>query len=81
MFQLFSLQEFPPKSKLDPKVYGSQDSTITKEQIEDKLDGLTVDQVTNETICFSRQTCDLHGASSRVAYAIQQLIQFMYKNS
>ncbi|KAK4283368.1 hypothetical protein QN277_000323 [Acacia crassicarpa] len=39
------LQEFPPTSKLDPKVYGEQSSTITKEQLEINLDGLTVDEV------------------------------------
>lgn len=42
---LYSLQEFPPKSKLDPKLYGNQTSTITREQVENKLDGLTIDEV------------------------------------
>lgn len=39
------LQEFPPASKLDGKVYGNQTSTIRKEHIESNMDGLTVDEV------------------------------------
>ncbi|KAL2490537.1 Linoleate 9S-lipoxygenase 1 [Abeliophyllum distichum] len=38
------LQEFPPTSKLDPNLYGEQTSTITKGHIENKLDGLTIDE-------------------------------------
>ncbi|CAI9102206.1 OLC1v1000442C5 [Oldenlandia corymbosa var. corymbosa] len=38
------LQEFPPRSKLNPEIYGKQDSTITREQVENMLDGLTVDK-------------------------------------
>ncbi|KAK4850851.1 hypothetical protein QYF36_010312 [Acer negundo] len=34
--------EFPPASKLDSKLYGDQNSTITAKHIESNLDGLTV---------------------------------------
>ncbi|KAJ1380913.1 PLAT/LH2 domain [Sesbania bispinosa] len=46
------LQEFPPASKLDPKVYGDQTSTIRKEQIECNLDGLTVDEAIRQKKLF-----------------------------
>ena len=39
------LQEFPPTSKLDPEVYGDQNSTIAKEHIENNIDGLTIEEV------------------------------------
>uniref|UniRef100_A0A803KP59 Lipoxygenase n=2 Tax=Chenopodium quinoa TaxID=63459 RepID=A0A803KP59_CHEQI len=38
------LEEFPPVSKLDAKRYGNQNSSITKESIEENLDGLSVEE-------------------------------------
>ncbi|WMV11972.1 hypothetical protein MTR67_005357 [Solanum verrucosum] len=38
------LKEFPPTSKLDPKVYGDQTSNITREHIQNQLDGLTIEE-------------------------------------
>ncbi|KAE8728141.1 Linoleate 9S-lipoxygenase A [Hibiscus syriacus] len=38
------LEEFPSTSKLDPKEYGNQKSTITREHIESNMDGLTVEE-------------------------------------
>lgn len=46
------LQEFPPTSKLDPKVYGNQNSAIREEHIENNLNGQTVDQVLNTLHMF-----------------------------
>ncbi|QHN92991.1 Linoleate 9S-lipoxygenase [Arachis hypogaea] len=39
-----SLEEFPPGSKLDSKVYGDHTSTMKKEHLEPNLGGLTVEQ-------------------------------------
>ncbi|KAL8497861.1 hypothetical protein ACS0TY_021273 [Phlomoides rotata] len=36
------LQEFPPTSKLDPKLYGNQSCTISEEHIINSLEGLTI---------------------------------------
>ncbi|CAI0460073.1 unnamed protein product [Linum tenue] len=36
------LREFPPRSKLDSKIYGNQDSSISEEHIRHHLNGLTV---------------------------------------
>ncbi|CAI8607972.1 unnamed protein product [Vicia faba] len=37
------LQNFPPKSTLDSKLYGDNTSTITKEHLEPNMDGVTVE--------------------------------------
>ncbi|EEF49838.1 probable linoleate 9S-lipoxygenase 5 [Ricinus communis] len=38
------LQEFPPKSNLDSKRYGDQNSSVTEEHIKHNLDGLTIQE-------------------------------------
>ncbi|KAI0524986.1 hypothetical protein KFK09_004376 [Dendrobium nobile] len=40
MIQL--LKEFPPKSSLDPSLYGNQNSTFKEQDIQDNLDGYSV---------------------------------------
>ncbi|KAI8561382.1 hypothetical protein RHMOL_Rhmol04G0334700 [Rhododendron molle] len=46
------LQEFPPASKLDPEVYGNQTSSITREQIEKNMNGLTVNEAIENNRMF-----------------------------
>ncbi|XP_078168945.1 putative linoleate 9S-lipoxygenase 4 isoform X1 [Carex rostrata] len=46
------LKEFPPTSKLDPRIYGNQSSTIKEEHILKNLEGLTVDKALDEKRLF-----------------------------
>ncbi|KAK8684827.1 hypothetical protein V6N13_040843 [Hibiscus sabdariffa] len=46
------LEEFPPVSKLDPKEYGHQKSTITREHIECNMNGLTVEEALKQNKLF-----------------------------
>ncbi|XVE89673.1 hypothetical protein DITRI_Ditri20bG0014800 [Diplodiscus trichospermus] len=46
------LEEFPPVSKLDPEIYGNQNSLIRKEHIEKNLDGYTVEQALMDNKLF-----------------------------
>ena len=39
------LTAFPPVSKLDPEIYGPQESALKEEHIVDQLNGMTVQQV------------------------------------
>ncbi|KAA8536874.1 hypothetical protein F0562_029352 [Nyssa sinensis] len=46
------LKEFPPKSKLDPEIYGKQISSITEEHINNNLEGLTIDEAIKNNTLF-----------------------------
>ncbi|GMI96000.1 Arabidopsis thaliana lipoxygenase 5 [Hibiscus trionum] len=46
------LKEFPPVSKLDPKEFGHQKSTITREHIECNMNGLTVEEALKQNKLF-----------------------------
>lgn len=44
------LKVFPPKSNLDPEVYGPLESALKEEHILDHLNGMSVQQVTIKTL-------------------------------
>ncbi|KAL5783691.1 hypothetical protein ACOSP7_008720 [Xanthoceras sorbifolium] len=46
------LEEFPPASKLDSKLYGNQNSTITADHISENLDGVTIDEAIKKNRLF-----------------------------
>ncbi|XP_062084763.1 probable linoleate 9S-lipoxygenase 5 [Humulus lupulus] len=46
------LQEFPPRSKLDHKVYGDHTSKITKDHLEYNLDGFSIDEAIKNNKLF-----------------------------
>ncbi|KAA8545125.1 hypothetical protein F0562_019986 [Nyssa sinensis] len=46
------LQEFPPTSKLDPKVYGNQTSSITRDHIGNNLEDLSIDEAIKNNRLF-----------------------------
>lgn len=56
------LQVFPPVSKLDPEIYGPQESALKEEHILGHLNGMTVQQVLNSslstTYMISKPTTD-----------------------
>jgi len=52
------MQEFPIVSKLDPAIYGAPESAITKEILEQELNGMSVDEVLIFSACF--QLLKLH---------------------
>jgi len=43
------LQVFPPVSKLDPEIYGPQESALKEEHILNQLNGMTVQEVSINT--------------------------------
>ncbi|KAI3961707.1 hypothetical protein MKW92_052508 [Papaver armeniacum] len=51
------LKEFPPTSKLDPRLYGDHTSSITKSHIEKNMNGLTVEEALENNKLF---TLDYH---------------------
>ncbi|KAK9139788.1 hypothetical protein Scep_009469 [Stephania cephalantha] len=53
------LEEFPPTSKLDPDIYGDQSSQITREHIEEKLEGLTVEEALQNKKLFILDNHDI----------------------
>ncbi|OWM69829.1 hypothetical protein CDL15_Pgr025678 [Punica granatum] len=46
------LEEFPPISKLDPRVYGNQSSSMREEHIKMSMNGLTVDEAIKNNRMF-----------------------------
>ncbi|KAJ9690476.1 hypothetical protein PVL29_012896 [Vitis rotundifolia] len=54
------LEVFPPISKLDPSIYGPQESAIKEEHIIHHLDGMSVQQALNENKLFILDYHDIY---------------------
>ncbi|KAK9137304.1 hypothetical protein Sjap_007898 [Stephania japonica] len=76
------LEEFPPTSKLDPDIYGDQNSQITREHIEEKLEGLTVEEALQNKKLFILDNHDItmtylnriHSNTSTKTYATRTFL-------
>lgn len=53
------LEEFPPRSKLDPQFYGKQSSSITREHVEKNMEGYSVEKAikTNRLYILDHHDC------------------------
>ncbi|KAG2683763.1 hypothetical protein I3843_10G048700 [Carya illinoinensis] len=54
------LKDFPPKSKLDPSIYGAQESALREEHIEGHLNGMSVQQAMEENKLFILDYHDMY---------------------
>ncbi|KAJ3695564.1 hypothetical protein LUZ60_000941 [Juncus effusus] len=54
------LQVFPPKSKLDPAIYGPPESAIKEEHIIGQLDGMSVEQAMEESKLYIMDYHDVY---------------------
>ncbi|KAG6671246.1 hypothetical protein I3843_Q006300 [Carya illinoinensis] len=54
------LKDFPPKSKLDPSIYGAQESALREEHIEGHLNGMSVQQAMEENKLFILDYHDIY---------------------
>lgn len=73
MLKLGSIsQEFPILSKLDPAVYGPPESAITKELIEQEINGMSV-----EKVLISLSTENLRENLSRNHFFVLQLNKYV----
>ncbi|KAG4940000.1 hypothetical protein GLYMA_16G008700v4 [Glycine max] len=54
------LQVFPPVSKLDPEIYGPQESALKEEHILNQLNGMTVQEAINENKLFMIDYHDIY---------------------
>ncbi|KAH7846228.1 hypothetical protein Vadar_011492 [Vaccinium darrowii] len=80
------LQKFPPTSNLDPKVYGNQGSSITRDHIINNLDGLTIEEAIRNSKLFMLDHHDalmpyvsLINSTTTKIYATRTLL-FLEKN-
>ncbi|KAH7847784.1 hypothetical protein Vadar_030229 [Vaccinium darrowii] len=60
------LQEFPPTGNLDPKFYGNVDSSISRDHIDNYLDGLTIEEPLAIELSLPNPRGDQFGAISKV---------------
>ncbi|RDX71717.1 Linoleate 13S-lipoxygenase 3-1, chloroplastic [Mucuna pruriens] len=83
------LEVFPPVSKLDPEIYGPQESALKEEHILNQLNGMTVQEAINENKLFIIDYHDIYlpfleginALDGRKSYATRTLFFLTPRNS